>query len=119
MNAEPCPTNVALGVRCRPKAQNRSCARRPLSVVLAKRHGKESEYSDENPVHFEFVGVLDLLRIGVECEEDEVWYDIVSLKQPMERAKKILPPERKLNTIRAQASLARRSTRSRVNRTPG
>jgi hypothetical protein len=93
------------------------------ALARAKRRGKESEHSyengDGNPVHFEFVGVLDLLRIGVECEEDEVWYDIVGLKQPMERAKKILPPEHKLTAIREQASLTSRSTRSRVKRAPG
>jgi hypothetical protein len=93
------------------------------ALAWAKRRGKESEHcyenSDGNPVHFELVGVLDLLRIGVECEEDEVWYDIVGLKKPMERAKKILPPEHKLTAIREQASLTSRSTRSRVKRAPG
>ena len=36
-----------------------------------------------------------------------------------ERAKKILPPELKLNAIREQTSLTSRSTRSRVKRAPG
>lgn len=80
------------------------CASASAALAIAKCRGKSAEYSykniDGNPVHFEFVGVLDLLRIGVECEKDEVWYDIVSLKQPKERAKNLLPAERTLNAFR-------------------
>jgi hypothetical protein len=73
------------------------------ALALAKRRGKTSQFlernSDGNPVHFEFVGVLDLLCLGPECLEDEVWYDIRSIKKPMERARALIPPERKLNAI--------------------
>jgi hypothetical protein len=93
------------------------------ALAWAKRRGRSSEHSyknnDGNPVYFEFVGVMDLLSIGAECEEDEVWYDIISLKRPMERANKLLPPEHKLNAMRGQA-LTSRSTRSRAKtRAPG
>jgi hypothetical protein len=81
------------------------------ALAWAKRRGKASKYSykngEGNPVHFEFVGVLDLLNIGVECEEDEVWYDIISLKTPMERAKNILPPNHKLTAMRGRAQIRR------------
>ncbi len=74
-----------------------------IALTAAKRRGKAAmvsyKNSDNNPVHFEFIGVLDLLRLGVECETDEVWYDILTLKSPKERTKSILPPERKLNAI--------------------
>ncbi|MGO4774396.1 hypothetical protein AB4084_02530, partial [Lysobacter sp. 2RAB21] len=56
--------------------------------------------SDGNPVFFEFVGVMDLLGLGVECDDDEVWYDIVVRKQPMERAAQLLPDESELSAIR-------------------
>jgi len=73
------------------------------ALALAKRRGKAAQFKQRNPagnpVHFEFVGVLDLLRLGPECEEDEVWYDIKSIKRPMERAKRLIPPEQKLNAI--------------------
>jgi hypothetical protein len=76
-------------------------ARSALSA--AKRRGKNAEFQQTNPagnkVLFEFVGVLDLLRLGPECEKDEVWYDIKVIKQPKERSKKVIPPERKLNAI--------------------
>jgi hypothetical protein len=93
------------------------------ALSWAKRRGRDAEHSykngDGNPVHFEFVGVLDLLSIGIQCEEDEVWYDIVSMKKPMERAKKLLPPEKELEAIRGEA-LTSRSTRPRAKtRAPG
>jgi len=74
------------------------------ALTMAKRRGKRAEHSYRNDhggmVHFEFVGILDLLHLGVECEEDEVWYDIAQRKLPMERAAAILPPEHELNAIR-------------------
>jgi hypothetical protein len=73
------------------------------ALVTAKRRGRSGEHSYKNhagnKVHFEFVGVMDLLHLGVECEEDEVWYNITTMKKPKERAKSILPPEEKLNAI--------------------
>lgn len=66
----------------------------------AKRVGKTAEHdnlNDEgNPVFFEFVGVLDLIELGVECEENEVWYDIKEMLTPMERKDKLLPTDDKL-----------------------
>jgi len=74
------------------------------ALAVAKRRGKASEHSYKNDsgatVHIEFVGVLDLLHLGVECEVDEVWYDITRRKLPKERATKILPPESTLSAIR-------------------
>jgi hypothetical protein len=73
------------------------------ALLAAKRHGRKSEHSysnDEgNPVHFEFVGVMDLLELGLECAEDEVWYEIVDRLCPSERRSKLIPPEWKLNAV--------------------
>jgi hypothetical protein len=73
------------------------------ALASAKRSGKLAEFKydndDSNPVYFEFVGILDLLCLGVECREDEVWYDIKVIKQPKERRKLVLPNESKLNAI--------------------
>jgi len=63
----------------------------------AERHTYNNNYG--NPVHFELVGILDLLHLGPECEDGEVWYDITERLKPMERRKKIIPPEHKLNAI--------------------
>ena len=76
-------------------------ARTALSA--ARRHGKRAEFQQENTagntVSFEFVGILDLLQLGPECEKDEVWYDIKVMKQPKERRNKLIPPERNLNAV--------------------
>ena len=48
---------------------------------------------------FEFVGVTDLLKLGLECEADEVWYDIVQKLKPMERRRELIPPPERLNAI--------------------
>ena len=80
-------------------------ARGPRAALLeAKRRGKDAQHSWKNnwgePVHFEFVGILDLLELGPECEKDEVWYEIVERVRPMERRRKLLPSEKSLNALR-------------------
>jgi Domain of unknown function (DUF4288) len=74
------------------------------ALVLAKQRGKRAQYrySNEigNVVFFEFVGLMDLLHLGPECDEDEVWYDITQRKLPMERAAKVLPHESQLSALR-------------------
>lgn len=74
------------------------------ALAMAKRRGKRAEFRRRNDaggmVHFEFVGIMDLLHLGIECEDDEVWYDITQRKLPMERAAEILPPEHELDAIR-------------------
>jgi hypothetical protein len=74
------------------------------ALALAKRKGRMSQFlyknSDGNPVHFEFIGVMDLLCLGIECDEDEVWYDIVEHLLPLERKQRFIPPESDLNAIR-------------------
>jgi hypothetical protein len=77
-------------------------ARRALA--LAKRRGLDLQYSytnsDGNPLHFEFVGVMELLHLGLECHEDEVWYDTTEHLLPMERAERFIPAEDTLEAIR-------------------
>lgn len=77
------------------------------ALARVKRYGRKEQHayrnSDGNPVRFEFVGVLDLLHLGPECEENEVWYDIVTRKQPMERAAVIIPDESSLCAIRNES----------------
>ena len=69
----------------------------------AKRHGKNAEFVAKaeagNPIYFEFIGVTDLLELGIECEPNEVWYDIVTRKLPSERRDKLVPREGDLNAI--------------------
>jgi len=73
------------------------------ALSKAKAHGKKAERKGKgeagNTYYFDFIGVMDLLEIGIECEPDEVWYDIRTRKLPMERKEKLIPPEEKLNAI--------------------
>ncbi len=70
----------------------------------AKRRGRVAQHqylnNDGNPVHFEFVGVLELLGLDPACEADEVWYEITKRVHPMERQGSIIPPEGQLSAIR-------------------
>lgn len=70
----------------------------------AKRRGRAVQHryqnSDGHPVYFEFVGVLELLRLDPACEPDEVWYDITERVRPLERQASIIPPESRRSAIR-------------------
>ncbi len=79
-------------------------ARNANSALLkAKAYGKRKEFEGKaeagNPIYFEFVGVTDLLELGIETEPEEVWYNIVTMKQPSERRDKLIPKECELNAI--------------------
>jgi hypothetical protein len=78
------------------------------ALAKAQARGKAAEYqhpnADGTPVFFEFIGVTDLLELGVECEPDEVWYNIVQKVKPMERRRKLIPPAEQLNAIARERS---------------
>jgi hypothetical protein len=78
------------------------------ALAKARAHGKAAQYHYRNPsgspVFFEFVGVTDLLRLGVECGADEVRYDIVQKVKPMERRRELVPPPERLNAIAWEGS---------------
>lgn len=73
------------------------------ALRAAKRRGRASRHNYLNGnggrVNFEFVGVLDLLHLGVECEPDEVWYQMCRLEEPMERRSRLLPAESRLRGL--------------------
>lgn len=75
-----------------------------LALQWVKRYGKEEEFQYVNDfgnkVHFEFIGVLDLMSLGGECESCEVWYDIRTMKEPMERRDKLIPAPEHLNAFK-------------------
>lgn len=68
------------------------------ALALAKKSAKATEtridYADGESVAIEFVGILQLMHLGLECEPDQVWYEMKVMKTPMER-KRDLIPERK------------------------
>lgn len=80
------------------------CAKSALDKV--KRRAKRKEYSyvnnDGNTVFYEFIGVMDLIHLGLECEKDEVWYEIKTKRNPMERKNKLIPEEYDLSAIKLE-----------------
>jgi hypothetical protein len=60
-----------------------------FALSKAKQMGQASCYDYENAdghqVYFEFIGIVDLLCLGIECRPEEVWYEIVDRVRPMER----------------------------------
>jgi hypothetical protein len=70
----------------------------------AKRRGRAAQHSYTNikgsPVHFEFVGVMELICAESACEADEVWYEMRERVRPMERRGRFIPPESQLHAIR-------------------
>src|SRR5262245_26087844 len=96
----------APGVRrlCEERVITFSAAHARAALREARRRGRAARHryrnGDGNPVHFELVGVLELLRLDTTCEPDEVWYDMKWRVRPMERRASILPPESSLSAIR-------------------
>ena len=94
------------GVRrtCEERIITLSATHAQAALRESKRRGRAAQHryknSDGNAVHFEFVGVLELLRLDPACEADEVWYDITDRVRPMERRASIIPPESRLSAIR-------------------
>ena len=70
------------------------------ALTQAKRRGKQAQHRYRNvrgkPVHFEFVGVTELLRLGVECDPDEVWWEMNTLLLPSERRDRYIPSDKRL-----------------------
>lgn len=98
--------NGSPGIRrtCEERIITLSAPHGRAALQEAKRRGRAAQHqyenNDGNPVYFEFVGVLDLLRLDPACEADEVWYDITERIRPMERRATLIPPDTKLAAIR-------------------
>lgn len=93
--------------------QRRTCEERIIvlkadsaaqALAKAKRKGRDGQFdytsSDGNPVEFQFIGIMELLKLDPVCEEDEVWFEVKERLLPMERAEKFIPPEHLLEAIR-------------------
>jgi hypothetical protein len=82
---------------CEERIINFSARSSREALHKAKCRGKKGEHSyknsDGNTVAFEFVGILDLMSLGVEAEADEVWYDIRERLLPKERRHEIIPTD--------------------------
>lgn len=68
--------------------------------------GKTAKYSYRNDdgerVYFEFVGVRDLMNLGTETEDDEVWYEVRRMKDPMQRKDDLVPDKQVLDAFKLE-----------------
>jgi hypothetical protein len=76
------------------------------AYLAAQRRGKFANHSYLNDaggrVYFEFVGITDLINLGPETEDDEVWYDIRRMKDPMQRRGELIPDKKSLDAFRLE-----------------
>lgn len=82
------------------------------ALRAAKQRGRKAQYNYLNDeggrVRFEFIGVLDLLHLGIECEPDEVYYQHCRLTEPMERRGRLIPPDSRLQAVLYDKNAARK-----------
>ncbi len=75
-----------------------------IALKSAQRQGKKNEYkylNDKgNEVFFECIGIQELLHLGVECDENEVWYEVKERMSPMENKNKFIPKQNDLNAFK-------------------
>jgi hypothetical protein len=68
----------------------------------ARRRGRRKQYSYRSAVcrvRFQFVGVVELLRLDLLCEPDEVWYELRCRSTPSHRRTPLVPDPSRLDAI--------------------
>jgi hypothetical protein len=88
-----------------------SAASDERAILVAKQSGSAAVFSSVNDegqqVRFTFVGIRDLRHLGIECEENEVWYDVFELAEPLPRRSEL---------VRSEASLLKKTKAHRARR---
>jgi hypothetical protein len=81
------------------------------ALTKADKRGRSSELhylnNEGNRVSIEFVGVVDLMELGPECEKDTAWYEIKTMVQPMERKRELIPTPENLSAIKLENATRR------------
>lgn len=71
-------------------------------IAMKKGMASQCSYVNDNDmdVHIEFIGVIDLMELGEECEDGDVWYEIKTMLRPKERRSKIIPRRESLSIFK-------------------
>lgn len=79
-----------------------STARQALASVKKIARSAEHKYvnNEGNPVHFQFVGIIDLIYLHEKYYPEEVWYELKGLLNPMQRRAKFVRADNELTAIR-------------------
>jgi len=97
-------------------------ARSPrASVERARRLGKQAELRYDSGHRLRFVGILQLMELGVECAPGEVWWEFRRRRRARERARTLVPAEKTLwvftdLTSKGPANVEQRRPRQKTNR---
>jgi len=76
------------------------------AYLKSQKIGKAAEYKDEienGIIHFEFIGVLDLLENSLSFAEGEVWHELKEMLTPLERKGTLIPPKSELRALQKNA----------------
>ena len=65
------------------------------ALAKAKSIGKQGSFRSGG-IRFQFVGILQLMELGVESGPGEVWWELSYRRRPLERREEILPREKEL-----------------------
>lgn len=68
--------------------------------IIGRNYNHKYLNDEQNKVYVEFVGVMQLIHLGLECSEYECWYEIKEYLTPMERKNKLIPNEKDLLAMR-------------------
>ena len=66
------------------------------AVRRAKRLGRQGDLRYGGGLRLRFVGILQLMELGFECAEGEVWWEFRHRRRTKERARTLLPAEKAL-----------------------
>jgi hypothetical protein len=77
------------------------------ALIKCRSAGMQKQYSyiaaSGCKVNVEFLGVIQLLRLDLLCDDDEMWYSLHSMLIPSRRRKSLVPDENNLDAIRYES----------------
>ncbi len=90
------------------------------AVKRAKRLGRQGELRYDGGQRLRFVGVLQLMELGIECGEGEVWWEFRRRRRAKERVRALIPAEKNLYVFTDARRAPRAASRltSRFSRRP-
>jgi len=76
------------------------------NTALEKGEINQSNYINDDgvDVYIEFIGIVDLIELGEECEVEDVWYEIKTMLRPKERKSKLIPRREELLIFKGRST---------------
>jgi hypothetical protein len=86
------------------------------AVAKARSFGRKGEVRSGG-VRLQFVGIVQLMELGLESEPQEVWWELSRRVRPTERRAQLIPAERDLLVYRDEGRVSKRGRRPRKGAT--